>query len=86
MPLGVLLVRQQGVMWKTVRGIDSAHERARAIVLMSPLLVLLVRVLQYLRVGLGLRVLPPSLKQYRFRFSCHKFNLICRKYVEYLCL
>jgi len=31
-------------------------------------------------------LLPPSQKECRFRFLCHKFDLICRKYVQYLYL
>ena len=31
-------------------------------------------------------ILPPSQKEYRFRFLCHKFDSICRKYMQYLYL
>jgi hypothetical protein len=31
------------------------------------------------------KLLPPSLKDGRRQFSCHKFDQICRKYVKHLC-
>jgi len=33
-----------------------------------------------------LNLLPPIQKECRFRFLCHKFDLICRKYMQYLYL
>lgn len=34
----------------------------------------------------GIELLPQFQNNNRFRFSCHKFSLICKKYEQYLYL